>query len=194
MFYTFETKTGWINLDLDIKNETQILLKKLYFQLSHKQLLANSIASLPDTLNALVDSLKIYFDTGSPIMSCTWDLLATSDLTSFQTDVYRATQKIPHGETKTYAWIARQVGNSKATRAVGQALKINPFPVLIPCHRVISQSSLGGFMGTTNQNNAEMQLKKWLLDLEYNYKNPPFAFLKDFFKPPLFLKELPCDA
>lgn len=51
------------------------------------------------------------------------------------------------GQTITYGQLAQRVGRPRAVRAVGSALRNNPFPVLIPCHRVVAQNGLGGFMG-----------------------------------------------
>ena len=68
--------------------------------------------------------------------------------TPFQQKVWRAMQKIPKGETRSYAWIARKIGRPKAVRAVANACGANPYPIRIPCHRVIrSDGSLGGFTG-----------------------------------------------
>lgn len=70
------------------------------------------------------------------------------ELTSFQWKVLRATLNIPFGETRSYQWVAQKIGRPKAVRAVGQALKANPFPLIIPCHRVIkSDGTLGGYAG-----------------------------------------------
>ncbi len=70
------------------------------------------------------------------------------DLTSFQWNVLKATMKIPLGQTRTYKWVAEQVGSPQSMRAVGQALRHNPYPIIIPCHRVIkSDGSLGGYAG-----------------------------------------------
>lgn len=55
-----------------------------------------------------------------------------SSLTSFMTKVLKETEKIPYGETRSYGWVANQVGNPKASRAVGQALHRNPVPLVIP--------------------------------------------------------------
>lgn len=53
---------------------------------------------------------------------------------------------IPCGQTRSYKWVAGKIGNPQAFRAVGQALKKNPLPGIIPCHRVIrSDGKLGGF-------------------------------------------------
>ena len=55
-----------------------------------------------------------------------------SRLTPFMTKVLRETEKIPYGETRSYGWVANQIGNPKASRAVGQALHRNPVPLVIP--------------------------------------------------------------
>lgn len=55
-----------------------------------------------------------------------------SALTPFMTKVLRETEKIPYGETRSYGWVANQIGNPKASRAVGQALHRNPVPLVIP--------------------------------------------------------------
>ncbi len=67
-------------------------------------------------------------------------------LTKFEEKVYEAVKAIPRGEIRTYSWVAEQVGNPKASRAVGNALNKNPTPVVVPCHRVVRKDgSLGGF-------------------------------------------------
>lgn len=66
--------------------------------------------------------------------------------TEFQKKVWCDILKIPHGKTKTYKEIAVAIGYPSACRAVGQACKRNPMPVIIPCHRVIgSNGYLGGY-------------------------------------------------
>ena len=68
--------------------------------------------------------------------------------TEFQKKVWRALQAIPHGETRSYAWVAQLIGPPRATRAVGAACGANPIPIIVPCHRVVaSDGSLGGFSG-----------------------------------------------
>ena len=69
-----------------------------------------------------------------------------NDCTPFKLRVYAAAKKIPRGEVRSYKWVAEMAGNRRAYRAVGNALNKNPFPVIIPCHRVVkSDGSLGGF-------------------------------------------------
>ena len=70
------------------------------------------------------------------------------NLTPFEWEVLAATLTIPLGETRSYKWIAQRIGRPKAVRAVGQALRKNPYPLIIPCHRVIKEDgSLGGYAG-----------------------------------------------
>ena len=66
--------------------------------------------------------------------------------TRFEERVYTVIRRIPNGATKSYRWVAQQLGNAHLARAVGQALKRNPDPARNPCHRVIrSDGSLGGY-------------------------------------------------
>ncbi len=83
-----------------------------------------------------------------------------SALPRFQRDVLRETARIPYGETRTYAWIARKIGRPRAVRAVGTALGRNPVPVIVPCHRVLRTD--GGFGGYA----FGVPFKKNLLKLE----------------------------
>lgn len=72
-------------------------------------------------------------------------------ITAFQERVYSAITRIPAGRVATYGTIAKMVGCGSA-RAVGQALKRNPFAPKVPCHRVVSASrSPGGFFGETSE-------------------------------------------
>lgn len=69
-------------------------------------------------------------------------------LTEFEKAVLAATLSIPFGETRTYAWVARRIGKPKAVRAVGSALRKNPWPLIIPCHRVVrSDGAVGQYAG-----------------------------------------------
>ena len=68
--------------------------------------------------------------------------------TYFQKQVWEALLGIPYGDTRTYGQLAKQLGNPKATRAVGAANGRNPIAILVPCHRVIGYSGkLTGFAG-----------------------------------------------
>lgn len=67
--------------------------------------------------------------------------------TSFQRAVWRELFSIPRGATATYGEIAERVGRPGAARAVGRAVGSNPVPLLVPCHRVVASTGLGGFGG-----------------------------------------------
>jgi O-6-methylguanine DNA methyltransferase len=67
-------------------------------------------------------------------------------LSEFEEAVLRKALEIPRGETRPYAWIAREIGRPKAVRATGSALGHNPVPILIPCHRVVrSDGQIGNY-------------------------------------------------
>ncbi len=81
--------------------------------------------------------------------------------TRFQQDVWTACAQIPKGETRTYTWIAQQIGKPKAVRAVGSALGKNPFAPTIPCHRVLrSDGGMGGYSGKGGLKTKEALLRK----------------------------------
>lgn len=74
-------------------------------------------------------------------------IINVAKLTDFEKKVLIAVLKIPAGQTRSYAWVARQIQRPLACRAVGQALAKNPLLVTVPCHRVIcSDGSLGGYV------------------------------------------------
>jgi methylated-DNA-[protein]-cysteine S-methyltransferase len=80
--------------------------------------------------------------------------------TRFQKDVWEALLAIPFGETRSYGQLAKQLGNPRATRAVGAANGRNPVSIIVPCHRVIGSSGkLTGFAGG-------LETKVHLLSLE----------------------------
>ena len=90
---------------------------------------------------------------------------------NFSRKVHRVVESIPSGERRSYRWVAKEAGRVKAYRAVGQILKRNPYPLTIPCHRVVkSDHSLGGYLwGKT--------MKKKLLQLEASQTNLPKRLL-----------------
>ncbi len=66
--------------------------------------------------------------------------------TPFEERVYAVVRRIPRGQTRSYGWVARQLGNPRLARAVGQALHRNPDMRRTPCHRVVAaDGSLGGY-------------------------------------------------
>ncbi|MBI1869756.1 MAG: methylated-DNA--[protein]-cysteine S-methyltransferase [Chlamydiae bacterium] len=81
-------------------------------------------------------------------------------VTPLQKEILERVRKIPYGMTKSYGEIAKEFGNRNLARAVGQACKANPFPILVPCHRVIQK---GGGLGGYSQG---LEIKKKLLEME----------------------------
>lgn len=80
--------------------------------------------------------------------------------TEFQKTVWNALLEIPYGETISYSQLASLIARPTAIRAVGTANGSNPLPILIPCHRVVSQGGgLGGYGGG-------LELKRYLLNIE----------------------------
>jgi O-6-methylguanine DNA methyltransferase len=89
-------------------------------------------------------------------------------MTPFAKKVYKAVLGIPFGQVRTYKWVARQAGRPRAGRAVGQILKNNAYPLIIPCHRVVESSGrLGGYaFGRKKKKiilNLERQISKLVL-------------------------------
>lgn len=80
---------------------------------------------------------------------------------AFQARVWSALMDIPAGRTLSYGELARQLGSS--ARAVGGACASNPFAPLVPCHRVVARSGLGGFAGSTETGGELLGIKRWLL-------------------------------
>jgi methylated-DNA-[protein]-cysteine S-methyltransferase len=76
-----------------------------------------------------------------------------------QLRVWRALSRIPPGEVRSYGDLAGRLKSSP--RAVGGACRRNPIPIVVPCHRVVSASGLGGFMG--RRSGSALDIKRWLL-------------------------------
>jgi AraC family transcriptional regulator of adaptative response/methylated-DNA-[protein]-cysteine methyltransferase len=110
----------------------------------------------PKLLQSLKDELAAYFRAELKHFS----LPLVSPGTPFQTRVWEALNTIPHGQTRSYSDIARQIGQPDAVRAVGAANGANRIAIIIPCHRVIeANGKLRGYGGG-------LERKRFLLDLE----------------------------
>ena len=158
-YATFNCDMGWIGILSSAKGLRRITLPQRTVQ-EARQLLgdgANRAAWSPHLFEDLMERLRAYFSghkAGFP------DELDPSRATAFQREIWEVTRLIPYGQTRTYRWVAEQVGKPGAARAAGQALSKNPLPIIIPCHRVIaSDGNLGGFGGG-------LDMKKALLSLE----------------------------
>ncbi len=107
------------------------------------------------------EELGEYFTTGRMSFALKTEF---AEGTEFEQEVWRTLAKIPYGETRTYKWIAEQIGKPHAARAVGSALGKNPIPIIYPCHRIIeSDGSIGGYT-------PGVDIKRRLLEIEYYTK------------------------
>ena len=88
--------------------------------------------------------LKAYFDNSEHSFS----LPLLFDGTPYQKAVWKALLGIPIGQTKTYGELADELGSSP--RAIGNACRNNPIPIIIPCHRVVAKDHIGGYSGATD--------------------------------------------
>ena len=84
-----------------------------------------------------------------------------SSFTAFQTKVLKQCRKIPYGSTMSYGQLAQKVSAPRAARAVGTAMKRNRCPLVVPCHRVVSSSGIGGYSAADG-----ISIKRRLLELE----------------------------
>lgn len=100
-----------------------------------------------------LEELEQYFQKKRTSFSMPLKLMGTP----FQLRVWEALQTIPYGQTVSYADIAKQIGQPKAVRAVGNAVGNNPITIVVPCHRVVrTGGGLGGYAWG-------IERKKWLL-------------------------------
>lgn len=156
---TFRTRIGWIGVAYNERGIVTLRLPRNSRDESLRSLLqdfanAQVVAQAPDKIlreiTEYAEGRRRKFD-----LKLDW-----SSLKPFQRAVLEAANKIPFGETRSYGWIAQQIGNPAACRAVGRALATNPIPIILPCHRVLaSDGSLHGYGGG-------LPLKAKLLKLE----------------------------
>ncbi len=111
----------------------------------------DAITRIADDIEAFLRGENVSFS-----LECT----RIENRTVFQQEVLRAEHGIPRGYVSTYKRIAGYIGRPESARAVGTALAMNPFPIIIPCHRAIrSDGSLGGYQGG-------LEMKRKLLEME----------------------------
>ncbi len=159
-FYdVFPTPAGWIAAVASTDGLVEITLPQKT-EARARRAPGNNIEKAtrtPERFSDLAERLVGYF-TGRKVDFPY--ILDFSGATPFQRQVWEATRLIPYGQTRSYRWVAAQIGKPKAFRAVGQALGRNPLPVIIPCHRVLaSDGGPGGYSGG-------IEMKKRLLEME----------------------------
>jgi methylated-DNA-[protein]-cysteine S-methyltransferase len=160
LFYCiFSTAAGWVGVLTSEAGLRRLTLPQRSASEAYQQI-GDSIkqaASSPDLFQGLVERLKAYFAGHKADFPDRLDLYGA---TPFQRAVWEAARLIPYGQTRSYTWVAGQIGKPTAVRAVGQALGRNPLPVIVPCHRVLAiNGAIGGFSGG-------LEMKGFLLSLE----------------------------
>jgi methylated-DNA-[protein]-cysteine S-methyltransferase len=113
------------------------------------------IAAHEEITNNIVNQLNQYFQYPSFQFNIPYQLQGTP----FQNRVWQTLSKLPIQKTVSYGTLAKKL--KTGARAIGNACRANPLPILIPCHRVIAQGNLGGYKG------KEISIKKWLLNHEF---------------------------
>jgi methylated-DNA-[protein]-cysteine S-methyltransferase len=158
---TFKTSFGWCGL---IKGKKG--LKRIFLPEKNKQELISKIKDFcplsvlsKDGFEKEIKGISAYFMGDNNNFSFVLDF---SGSTNFQRMVWSETAKISFGKTRTYQFIAEKINRKNSARAVGNALGKNPFPVVIPCHRVLrADNKLGGFTAA-----GGIKLKEEMLKLE----------------------------
>lgn len=108
-------------------------------------------------LPALTNKMRRYFEGDAVAFD---EPLEPTIGTEFQRRVWAITRDIPRGHTRSYGQIAHLAGSPGAARAVGQAMARNPWPIIVPCHRVLgSDGSLTGFGGGVDMKRRMLQLE-----------------------------------
>ena len=125
--------------------------------------LSPRILEAPARLDDVRRELDEYFEHRRTAFDLPVDLSLASP---FGRRVLQATAAIPFGEVSTYARVAAQAGNPKATRAAGNALGANPVPIVVPCHRVLHTGGkgIGNYTGGVHRKEALLRLEGVLLD------------------------------
>lgn len=142
------TKIGTIAIIEEENNIIEIKINKMV----EEDVLSKDTPLLRETEKQLIE----YFEGSRK----TFHVPLNPKGTKFMKDVWTALQDIPYGEIRTYQQIAKNIGNPKASRAVGMANHRNPIPIIIPCHRVIgSNGKLVGYA-------LGMEMKEFLLKWE----------------------------
>ena len=142
----------------DDKIRNVLLPGQEYPNLSTRESFMDSNEDPPNWVSSIITQIKSYFSRQSSTFSL--DCLNYDLFTDFQKRVHHAVTSIPCGETRSYSEIASEIKSPGSARAIGNVMANNPFPIIVPCHRVVTKAGdLGGYRGG-------LHLKKFLLQLE----------------------------
>jgi len=158
---TVNTAMGWIGIAWSARGLAAVTLPQPTRAAALSQIPPASDPAPPTPVGldvtALAAKLRRYFGGEAVILD---EPLDPTIGTPFQRQVWTITRAIPRGQTRTYGEIAREAGSPGAARAVGQAMARNPWPVIVPCHRVVgSDRRLTGFGGG-------LEMKREMLTME----------------------------
>jgi methylated-DNA-[protein]-cysteine S-methyltransferase len=135
----FETALGICGLTWSDAGITGVLLPGMRGRRA-----AGEPEATPETVRGVVTAIVALMDGERTDLR--WVALDETGIDPFRRSVYAAAREIPAGATASYGDIARAIGKPDAPRAVGHALGENPFPIVVPCHRVLSSAgALHGF-------------------------------------------------
>jgi methylated-DNA-[protein]-cysteine S-methyltransferase len=147
-FLVFDTCLGWMGIVsssnglkmiiLPQKNKEAVLAQVMNYSCTAEEQEPALFGDLPHRFRRYLEGEPVDFP----------DKLDLVGASRFQQNVWHVVRTIPYGETRSYGWVASELDLPRAARGVGQALARNPLPIVIPCHRVISNNgSLGGYSG-----------------------------------------------
>jgi len=158
IFYSFmETQFGTLLLASTEKGMKRIMLSgSNQLNQLRQEFGKNQLRENKNFNENAAEQLRQYFQGKRKQFSLPLDLEGTD----FQKQVLWAVQEVLYGTTQSYKEIAQKIGNPRAVRAVGNANRTNPLPIIIPCHRIIgSDGSMTGYGGG-------IDLKRKLLEFE----------------------------
>jgi methylated-DNA-[protein]-cysteine S-methyltransferase len=146
-FATIETGLGWVGVALSDKGLRAVELplpsrteavERMAERGAEEPATDAELGDIPAAVRALV--------AGQPAANGV--RLDWTGITPFRRAVLEECARIPAGETRSYGWLAEQAGRPRAARAVGRVMATNPWPLFVPCHRVVgSDGSLHGYGG-----------------------------------------------
>lgn len=146
-FHLCQTELGWVSVTLADAGLRSIALPVPTREAALRDAMEAGAteAATPEEARS-VEAAIVSLVSGRPLpatLPIDW-----SGITPFRRAVLEACASIPAGETRTYAWLAERVGRPRAARAAGRVMATNPWPLLVPCHRVLGSSgALHGYGG-----------------------------------------------
>lgn len=143
--FTIETPVGRLAITIEADHVKKIKLN------------SESSVCVPQTAvgKIVVQQIKQYFESSK----FEFDLPLQQQGTEHQLKVWSALSKIPVGTVQTYGELAKKIGSH--ARAIGGACRNNPLPIVVPCHRIVAASDIGGFSGA--QEGVLLNIKRDLL-------------------------------